>query len=146
MKLSVIIRSGEDGFFVAECPALPGCMSQGHTEREALRNIRKAISLWLEVEAEKRTARLPRHVAHENAQMGFFVTLTPPTKPMQNEAASAGFYESPNHGAFPKIQILTIEGLLNGTESPRYPDLSRGAISFKPAKPEKKKGKQGKLL
>ncbi|MCI0478600.1 MAG: restriction endonuclease [Anaerolineales bacterium] len=85
-------------------------------------------------------------VAHENAQLGFFVTLTPPTKPMQTEAASAGFYESPNHGAFPKIQILTIEGLLNGTESPRYPDLSRGAISFKQAKPEKKKGKQGKLL
>ncbi|MCI0477389.1 MAG: type II toxin-antitoxin system HicB family antitoxin [Anaerolineales bacterium] len=61
MKLSVIIRPGEDGFFVAECPALPGCMSQGHTEREALRNIKEAISLWLEVEAEKRTDRLPRH-------------------------------------------------------------------------------------
>ncbi len=59
MKLSVIIRPGEDGFFVVECPALPGCMSQGRTEREALRNIKEAIALWLEVEAEKRTARLP---------------------------------------------------------------------------------------
>jgi predicted RNase H-like HicB family nuclease len=59
MKLSVIIRPGEDGFFVVECPALPGCMSQGRTEREALRNIEEAIALWLEVEAEKRAARLP---------------------------------------------------------------------------------------
>jgi predicted RNase H-like HicB family nuclease len=60
MKLSVIIRPGEDGFFIVECPALPGCMSQGRTEREALRNIKEAIALWLEVEAEKRAARLPR--------------------------------------------------------------------------------------
>jgi len=50
------------------------------------------------------------------------------------------------NGTFPSRQILTIEGLLNGTESPRYPDLSRGAVSFKQAKREKKKSKQGKLL
>ncbi|MCX7841444.1 MAG: type II toxin-antitoxin system HicB family antitoxin [Anaerolineae bacterium] len=60
MKLSVIIRPSEDGFFIAECPALPGCMSQGRTEHEALRNIKEAITLWLEVEAEKHTAHLPR--------------------------------------------------------------------------------------
>jgi predicted RNase H-like HicB family nuclease len=60
MKLSVIIQPGEDGFFVAECPALPGCMSQGTTEREALKNIKEAIALWLEVEAEKRANEIPR--------------------------------------------------------------------------------------
>ena len=60
MKLSVVIQPGEDGFFVVECPALPGCMSQGRTEREALKNIKQAIALWLEVEAAKRADKLPR--------------------------------------------------------------------------------------
>lgn len=62
------------------------------------------------------------------------------------EAASAGFYESPHSGAFPKIQIFTLEGLLSGQESPRYPDLSLGGLSFKKAKPEAETGEQGKLF
>ncbi len=60
MKLPVIIQPGEDGFYVAECPALPGCMSQGKTEKEALQNIKEAIALWLEVEVEKHTQDLPQ--------------------------------------------------------------------------------------
>lgn len=78
--------------------------------------------------------------------MGFFVTLTPPTKPMQVEAVSAGYYQSPHSGSFEKIQILTIEGLLSGAETPRYPDLSRGSTSFKKAKVETAEAEQGKLL
>jgi predicted RNase H-like HicB family nuclease len=39
----VIIYPGEDGFWVAECPSLPGCISQGKTKEEAVRNIREAI-------------------------------------------------------------------------------------------------------
>jgi predicted RNase H-like HicB family nuclease len=58
MKLSVILQPGEDGYYIAECPALPGCMSQGRNEKEALRNIKEAIALWLEVEAEKRAGKL----------------------------------------------------------------------------------------
>jgi predicted RNase H-like HicB family nuclease len=61
MKLEVIVQPGEDGFFIAECPALPGCMSQGQTQKEALKNIKEAIVLWLEVEAEKRTPKLARN-------------------------------------------------------------------------------------
>lgn len=91
-------------------------------------------------------ADLKNTVEREKAELGFFVTLVAPTKPMLTEAASAGFYESPNHGAFPKIQILTIEGLLNQTEAARYIDLSRGGETFKQAKTEKQKSKQGKLL
>lgn len=60
MKFPVVIRPGEDGYFVVECPVLPGCLSQGRTEKEALENIREAIQLWLEVEAEKQTRRLPK--------------------------------------------------------------------------------------
>jgi predicted RNase H-like HicB family nuclease len=39
----VIIYSGEDGYWVAECPSLPGCVSQGKTKEEAIANIREAI-------------------------------------------------------------------------------------------------------
>jgi len=80
-------------------------------------------------------------VQREEAQIGLFVTLANPTEPMKKEAVSAGFYDS-QFGAFPKIQILTIEDLLNGTEGPRYPDMARGGLNFKKAKKEKKDNQQ----
>jgi len=52
MRYQVILVPGEDGYVVAECPSLPGCMSQGATREEALRNIREAMELWLETEQE----------------------------------------------------------------------------------------------
>jgi site-specific DNA-methyltransferase (adenine-specific) len=91
-------------------------------------------------------ADLKNTVEREKAQMGLFVTLAPATKPMIVEATSAGFYESPAHGAFPKIQILSIEGLLSGKETPLYPDLSRGGLTFKKAKTETENTKQSDLL
>jgi len=48
MKYRVIIEQDEDGMYVAECPALPGCISQGRTREEALENIRDAIKGYLE--------------------------------------------------------------------------------------------------
>ena len=53
MNLKVTIKKGEAGYYVANCPALRGCWSQGKTEDEALANIREAIEGWLEVEEEK---------------------------------------------------------------------------------------------
>ena len=47
MKFLVTLAPGEDGWIVAECPALPGCMSQGRTQEEALQNIREAIEASL---------------------------------------------------------------------------------------------------
>jgi predicted RNase H-like HicB family nuclease len=44
----VILFPGEDGYWVAEVPSLPGCHSQGRTRDEALRNIREAAELWIE--------------------------------------------------------------------------------------------------
>ena len=44
----VIMYPGEDGYWVVECPSLPGCISQGKTKDEALANIREAISLYIE--------------------------------------------------------------------------------------------------
>lgn len=47
MKFRVVIQPDEDGVFVAECPTLPGCISQGKTRDEALANIKDAIAGYL---------------------------------------------------------------------------------------------------
>jgi predicted RNase H-like HicB family nuclease len=52
MKLLITICQDEDGVFIAECPSIPGCVSQGETEEEAERNVRDAIKECLEVRAE----------------------------------------------------------------------------------------------
>jgi len=58
-------------------------------------------------------------LTRENAEMGVFVTLDPPTKPMRSEAATAGVYTSPwDKQAYPKVQILTIEELLADPHRP----------------------------
>ena len=49
MKLHVIVEKDEDGYYVAEVPALPGCLSQGKTHEEAIANITEAVEGWLEV-------------------------------------------------------------------------------------------------
>ena len=53
MMFHVVLQSAEDGWIVAECPALPGCVSQGKDEKEALENIKEAINAWLWAEDQK---------------------------------------------------------------------------------------------
>jgi len=48
MRYRIFIEQDEDGVFVAECPTLPGCISQGKTRSEALLNIQDAIKGYLE--------------------------------------------------------------------------------------------------
>jgi antitoxin HicB len=48
LKYRVVIETDEDGVFVAEVPALPGCLSQGRTRAEAIANIKEAIAAYLE--------------------------------------------------------------------------------------------------
>jgi len=48
MKYRVLIEQDEDGVFVAEVPALPGCFSQGQTRMEAMKNVHEAIGAYLE--------------------------------------------------------------------------------------------------
>ncbi|MDQ5872077.1 MAG: type II toxin-antitoxin system HicB family antitoxin [Acidobacteriota bacterium] len=48
MKLQVVLEPSEEGGFTASVPSLPGCISEGETRDEALRNIREAIELYLE--------------------------------------------------------------------------------------------------
>ncbi len=49
MKIRVSIEKDETGYYTAEVPAMPGCLSQGKTKKEALENIKEAIAGWLEV-------------------------------------------------------------------------------------------------
>jgi predicted RNase H-like HicB family nuclease len=53
MIFHVKLDKSEDGWFVVECPALPGCVSQGRDEKEALDNIKEAITAWLWAEDQK---------------------------------------------------------------------------------------------
>ncbi len=48
MKLYITIFQDEDGWFVVECPSIPGCVSQGKTKQGAISNIREAIELCIE--------------------------------------------------------------------------------------------------
>ncbi|MFN3995819.1 MAG: type II toxin-antitoxin system HicB family antitoxin [bacterium] len=52
--LPIIIEKGEDGYYVAECPILPGCYTQGKTLDEALKNIREVIKLIFEEDKNKK--------------------------------------------------------------------------------------------
>jgi len=53
MKFQVTLDRDEDGVWVVECPAIPGCVSQGKNKSEALENIKPAIKECLEVRAER---------------------------------------------------------------------------------------------
>ncbi|MBZ0318194.1 MAG: type II toxin-antitoxin system HicB family antitoxin [Anaerolineae bacterium] len=48
MERRVILYPGDDGYWVIECPSLPGCISQGITREEAIENIKEAIALYIE--------------------------------------------------------------------------------------------------
>ncbi len=61
MVFHVTLNKAEDGWIVAECPALPGCVSQGKDEQEALGNIKEAIAAWLWAEDQKALATRPRN-------------------------------------------------------------------------------------
>lgn len=76
-------------------------------------------------------------VDREKAIIGLFVTLAEPTRDMLKEATSAGFYEVGTK-QYPRIQILTIKGLLEGKERPEYFDqhIVKGSGGFKKAKQE----------
>jgi len=52
MKLKIVLEKGMDGYIVAYCPALKGCVTQGRTEEEAIENIKEAIELYLEADPE----------------------------------------------------------------------------------------------
>lgn len=74
MLFHVTLQAAEDGWIVAACPALPGCVSQGSDVKEALENIREAITAWLWAEDQKSRRRC---------------RLTPPGRPSSSRSENA---------------------------------------------------------
>ena len=68
MKFTITIDRDESGAWVAECPAIPGCVSQGETRSEAIANVREAIEACLEVRAER---GLPLTVETQQLEVAF---------------------------------------------------------------------------
>jgi predicted RNase H-like HicB family nuclease len=93
MTFKVVLEPGEDGWIVAECPALPGCVSQGRTEEEAIENIREANHLWLDTEVEEQTGSLPA-----NARI-LEVTVGWPDCPSSRERTPSAPSSEPDGGA-----------------------------------------------
>jgi len=104
-----------------------------HDEKES----RKTKQIIIQVKGGHVTAAQIRDlrgvIEREKAEIGVFVTMRPPTKPMKKEAASAGFYTSPGWGTkHPRIQIVTIEELLEGKKAD-YPAPKSTATTYKKA-------------
>ena len=83
----------------------------------------------------------------EKAEIGLFITLEKPTRPMEAEAASAGFY-TPEHypdSRYARVQILTVEELLTGAQRAEYPRLAPEA-TFRRAQRRRNAGSQGQMV
>lgn len=107
----------------------------------------KAKSIVVQVKSGKVGSPIVRDLRgvmeREKAEIGALITLQPPTKAMQKEAAEAGFYESTAFGKkYPALQILTIEDLLSGAARIRYPRVLREA-TFKAAPAKQKTSNAG---
>jgi antitoxin HicB len=70
LKFRVVIELDEDGVFVAEVPALPGCISQGRTRTEAIENIKEAITAYLE-SLKTHSEPIPPPISEEIVEISF---------------------------------------------------------------------------
>jgi antitoxin HicB len=70
MKYRILIEQDEDGIYVAECPTLPGCISQGDTRTEALDNIKDAIEGYLQ-SLKKHDEPIPPSISEELLEVNF---------------------------------------------------------------------------
>jgi hypothetical protein len=77
----------------------------------------------------------------EKAEIALFISLEEPTPAMVKDAASVGFYESPNGKKYPRVQLLTVEGLLNNTQRAEHPDYEPDR-NFKKARAESESQQQ----
>jgi len=84
-------------------------------------------------------------IERENAEIGVLISMAKPTQAMRKEAASAGFYKSPWGKDYPRLQLLTIEDLLN-KRTIDYPPSQQVNVTLKKAPKAKQKKKETKEL
>jgi hypothetical protein len=82
-------------------------------------------------------------IDREEAEMGVFLCFEPPTKPMLREAAEAGLYKSTDGTTYPRLQILTIQQILDG-EQPKFPPFAR-SVTYKQAPKARASTRQSNL-
>lgn len=70
MRFRIVLEEDEDGNFVAICPTLPGCVSQGKTRQDALKSIRDAIKGYLE-SLKKHNEPIPPSISEEVVEVGY---------------------------------------------------------------------------
>jgi len=75
MLFHVTLEKAEDDWIIAECPALPGCVSQGKDEKEAIDNIKEAITAWLWAEDQKAMLKLQTHSKIQKTFKPLMVTV-----------------------------------------------------------------------
>jgi site-specific DNA-methyltransferase (adenine-specific) len=126
---------GVDGYVYFQVPSEEGAGSKTDTGKAIVSIKGGGVS-------DPQVKDLITTIDHEGAQMGVFITLLPPTKPMVARAAAAGFYEAGGR-TYPKVQILTIEQLFDG-KRPEMPWLDPSV--FRKAKREAVPDRQGSLL
>lgn len=68
MKYRVVIQQDEDGMFIAEVPSFPGCISQGTTRSEALKNIQEALQAYIE-SLQKHNEPIPPPITEEFVEL-----------------------------------------------------------------------------
>lgn len=68
MKFRILIEQDEDGVFIATCPSLPGCVSQGKTRKEALDNVKDAIEGYL-ASLKKHNEPIPQSIEEETVEV-----------------------------------------------------------------------------
>ena len=115
-------------------------------------NTSKAKRIVVQVKSGKVTRRdiatLNSDREREKADIALFITLQPPTRPMQSEAAAADLY-TPEHfpdSHYPRIQILTIEDLLNGRARAEYPRFAPEATFRRAPRRRRSTGTQSTLV
>lgn len=103
-----------------------------HDEREGGKTRQIILSVKGGLLKPEYVRELPGIVEREKAEIGVLISLNKPTAPMRAEAASAGAYENPWWGSFPKIQLLTIEDLMSG-KGILYPHAGKSDRTYKQA-------------
>ena len=81
MRYKILIEQDEDGVFVAECPSLPGCISQGKTHKEALDNIQAAIKGYL-ASLKKHNEPIPPPIGEEIGVGDMYAIIPQTTRPV----------------------------------------------------------------